>query len=321
MRLPAIVLALFLGFLLFAKPASAEEKTGTAQHGQHPYNSLEQHPECDGIIAKLDKSGSATVSIGWWPAQRLFTSDAVEPVRQVCSLAELASYWPHRLGAIDLLAFAAPTLDDNPCLTDFDETLFGRDEDCSVELWDSPSLLANLELVSRLPESALRIVTVYTTRSDEPFLKAVRRIKVPHGVRLRTPADREKKSGSIFGVVVDSNGKPVNGATVIIRAPNGEIVIGSWTCCRGQFWEFNIRNVPYRIEAFAPPSRFASSDSKVASSEPVDAKPGDRNVRLVINPTRLVPQPPQFVTVEDDNGKRIELLDPPDAPKAPGTAK
>ena len=125
MRLPAIVLALFLGFLLFAKPASAEEKTGTAQHGQHPYNSLEQHPECDGIIAKLDKSGSATVSIGWWPAQRLFTSDAVEPVRQVCSLAELASYWPHRLGAIDLLAFAAPTLDDNPCLTDFDETLFG----------------------------------------------------------------------------------------------------------------------------------------------------------------------------------------------------
>jgi hypothetical protein len=150
----------------------------------------------------------------------------------------------------------------------------------------------------------LRKVTVYTKRTDEPFLKAVGRLKVFGVVKQRDPADRAQKSGQVRGVVVDSNGKPVAGATVMIRSRNGETVIGSWTNDDGIFSECEIRSVPYRIEAFAPPSWFAAPDSKVASSEPIDAQPGDANIRLVIDPARLASQPPKFVNVEDDDGRR-----------------
>ena len=312
MRPVAIAAILFLAFPPIAKPVAAAEGKAAPHRAQRPPISLEQHPECDTVIAELHKSGAAAVSIRRWTRGQCFSSSSewVEPLRLACSLAELASYCPHRLGAIDLMSLAAPTMDVPSYL---DETLFGCEEDCTVELWDSPSLVANLELVSRLPE--LGQVTVYTKRTDEHFLKAVRRVKVSGGVKQRDPADRALKSGLVRGVVVDSNGKPVAGATVMIRSPSGEIVIGSWTNDDGIFSEWNIRNVPYRIEAFAPPSWSAGPDSKVASSEPVNAKPG-ANVRLVIDPARLASQPPKFHTVEDDDGKRI-VLDPSDEAGSP----
>jgi hypothetical protein len=314
----AITTLLFLGLQPTVESAPVTEGSVVPQRVQRPLLSLETHPECDAAFAGLDKSGTALIAIGRWPRQRLFSNGWIEPVQYLCTLAELASHCPHRLGAIDLLSLAAPTLDDFSSLDELDGAIFGRDECCTVELWDAPSLLANLELVNRLAE--LQKVTVYTKRTDAQFLKALRKINASDGVKQRDPADRALKSGQVRGIVVDADGKPVAGATVMIRSRSGEPLVGSWTNDEGLFFEVNIRSVPYRIEAFAPPSWFAGSDSKVASSEPVDAKPGNEIVRLVVKPTRLVSQPPAFCNVEDDDGKRI-VLDPSDMPEAAGRGR
>lgn len=85
--------------------------------------------------------------------------------------------------------------------------LFGFDETCAIELWDSPSLLKHLELGSQ--RNALRTLTVYTDREDEAFLTAVDNVAVAGGVRLRAPAERAKSSGFLMGSVVDLDGRPL----------------------------------------------------------------------------------------------------------------
>jgi hypothetical protein len=311
-RLIVIATSVLLGLQTGLKAASAEESTTTPQPMQTRFVWMDEYPEYKAVFDKLDESGVGSMSIGQWPRRRFLSeipSNVIEPVRIACTLAEILRYCPHRLGAMDVIFLAAPTLEGYSFrLMEFDEALFGRDEDCTVDLLDSPSLVTNLELVSRLP--SLRKLTVYTKRRDDQFLAAVGKVKASAGVRLRDPSELARKSGLVMGTVVDSNGKPVAGATVMIYSRVGEPVVGSWTRDNGVFWEYNIRAVPYRIEAFAPPSWFAAADSKVASSEPVNAEPGDKNVRLVIDPARLAPQPPSFLTIENDDGKRI-VLDPP----------
>jgi hypothetical protein len=310
--MPPIVIAVsfFLGLQPILKPVSAEDSTNTSQPA--PMVWMDQHPEYNAVFDELHKSGAASVSIGRWPRKRFFSdmpTSVFEPLQIACGMAKFVCYFPHRLGAMDLVPLAAPMLSDYSRLMELDEALFGHDEDCTVELWESRSLMKNLELLTRLHE--VHKLTVYTKRTDAKFSVAVRKVKVSGGLRLLDPAERAKKSGFVMGTVVDLNGKPVPWATVMIYARNGEPISGTCANDDGIFWDIHIRNVPYRMEAFAPPSHGAD---KVASSQPVNAESGEKEVRLVIDRVRLVPKPPDFYLIEDDDGKRIVISQPKSNP-------
>jgi hypothetical protein len=308
-RLALIATSLLLGLQASLEAMSADESTTTPPLPQARFIWSTQHAEYNAVLNDVDKSGAAWIYAGHWPRRTCFSdipSDVMQPAQIACALAHLLCYCPHRLGLLDAMSLAAPAI-ARPW--ELDEALFGRDEQFAVELTDSPSLVINLELLSRLP--GLAGLAVYTKRTDHQFLEAVRKVKVSVPVTLRDPAELAKKSGRVRGSVVDANGKPVAYATVMIRTRDGVPIVGSWTNDDGIFIEFRIRKAPYRIEAFAPPPFLASANSKVASSGPVNAESGDGDVRLVIDPARLVPQPPSFFNVENgDEGKRI-LFDPP----------
>lgn len=286
--------------------ASAQESTPAPQPEPPAFEWTTRNSEYNTVLNEVGKSGAAEISVGRWPRDRFFSdipNNVIGPLRIACKLAQLRCCFPHRPGVVDAVAFAAPTLETYDSLAELDVAIYGQNEDYSAELLDSESLMANLELLSRLPE--LRQLTVYTTRTDDRLMDAIRKVKVSYRVRLLDPEERIKKSGCVRGTVVDQNGKPVAGATVMIYTRDGELVLGSWTNDEGIFSNFRIRNVPYRIQAFGPPSWLAAADSPVASSEPVDAKSGDADVQLVIDPLRLAPRPPDVISVEDDDSCRV----------------
>ena len=161
----------------------------------------------------------------------------------------------------------------------------GRDTAYDVVLWDSPSLQKNLELLSRLPE--LATLSIYTNRKDD-VLPLIRKIHVTV-VTIQDFSELHNHDGTVSGIVVDRQGKPVHGGSVTISTPSGRHLCGVGLNGAGEFAVGGLPSVPYRLCACgtpASPSWFGGwlGGGLVArQSDPVNANPGDRNVRIVLD--------------------------------------
>ena len=103
--------------------------------------------------------------------------DDLGPLRQFGDLAELYfTYCPHRFGSVDALSLLASTIRHPARVQRLEEVLLGYDLGYSVELWDSPSLVQNVELLGRLPE--LWSLVVVTNRLDYRLAHALTKVNV-----------------------------------------------------------------------------------------------------------------------------------------------
>jgi len=157
-----------------------------------------EEAERKAIFDTLLATGSAKVTcftVSWWEkssGHRLH-EDLFDLGQDLCDLAGLYCNWcPHRMGWVDVLYLAsAPAfLEENSLrnrLRHFELTLFGRAPQYHVLLWDSPSLLSNVELLSRCPD--LWGVTIEPTQLDGRVLQAIKKLPVTgQNVHVAWPA-------------------------------------------------------------------------------------------------------------------------------------
>jgi len=103
-----------------------------------------------------------------------------------------------------------------------------------------------------------------------------------------------RKNLSVSGIVVDPDGNPVEGAQVSARERNGEFIRGAFikqpTGKDGRFTIAGVPNVPLRIMASfpVPPD---SKDRLIRFPAEVDAMPGDKNTRIVLDPKLQLGRP------------------------------
>ncbi|MHB1033827.1 MAG: hypothetical protein ACYC35_02460 [Pirellulales bacterium] len=133
----------------------------------------------EAIFHAILATGAARVSCeraSRWAAYRGQTlHEDLAPLRL---LSDLATYCPHQDGVPALLCALAAMLDDPARVERLEEALVGCDPGYCVELRDSPSLLKNVELLSRLP--SLSCVTIKTKKVDDRLLQAVKKLPVQH---------------------------------------------------------------------------------------------------------------------------------------------
>jgi hypothetical protein len=91
-------------------------------------------------------------------------------------------YWPHRPGLIDLTACLSPLLEDEALLTQIEENLLGCDQSFNVVLLESPSLLKELETLSRHPY--LATVTIDSRSVDVRLAAAIKKLQVGHKLEV-----------------------------------------------------------------------------------------------------------------------------------------
>ena len=141
-------------------------------------------------------------------------------------------------------------------------------------------------------------------------MKALHKVNATREVRLRDPKERLKKSSVAQGNRRRFRGRACEGATVMIYSRDGELVMGSGTNGDGIFCEKrdprgSLSSPSLCAAGLVPPCQ----ERCVVESKPVDVDSGDTDVCLVIDPARKMPQPPDFFVTQDDDGKRVGLLE------------
>jgi hypothetical protein len=267
--------------------AAADENQVTNGSAQHRDARTMQSAERQAIFAEVLRSGEARIySESTSHSAHSWGLDLCGNVETLAIVGSVAALWPHRLGWIDALDIASSSLVESGRINELDEKLFGRDAIYGAKLWDSPSLLKNLALLSRVSESQSLYVTIYTKRADNEFLKLVARLRASHSVELRDLSELPSTTGRVAGTVVDLAGEPIRAANVNIFTRGGRHICDAGTNERGEFALDGLPHVSYRIDAAVMlPSGL--NLVRLVQSEPVDAEPGDENVRMVVDTDAL----------------------------------
>ncbi len=222
-----IMSAVVLAWLVALNAAMAAEVNVTQQGAHQRDIALRM-----AIFTELTKSGSAQVTS--YAHTRYCIASDVEDVRMICDLVTLL---PHRIGWFDVLHVVSSQLDDNPGVGSMiDEALFGHDSAYEVKLWDSPKLSENLKLLSRLPEGDEAGMVVYTKWTPEQLFREAKKANVRvRSMQWRDFSELSRTTGRVGGIVVDKEGKPIEGATVAIAAQDGKHICDIGTKFRGRF--------------------------------------------------------------------------------------
>jgi len=113
--------------------------------------------------------------------------------KALCDCASVCSFAPHRAGMVDVLALLSPAVHNPAWVRAFEEAVFGCVPGYSALLWDSPSLVRNVELLGRLPW--LWDVTIRTSNPDPRLLHAVKGLRVLHRLEVYKTPDDERHAG------------------------------------------------------------------------------------------------------------------------------
>jgi hypothetical protein len=145
------------------------------------------HEASSQVLNEVLATGAATVrceKVSRWKKLRGHGLD--EDLGSLGDLCELAgkyySYCPHRVGLADALNLLAPVMQDPDCLQYLEECLLGCDWGYSVELTDSPSLVASVKLLAGMPE--LWDLTITTEHYDYGLLHYLAKVNVLHDLEL-----------------------------------------------------------------------------------------------------------------------------------------
>ena len=301
MRLAVSLAMIAVSLLVGLRGVSGEENRPPKQSRPQLDAQQSRDAEREAIFDEVMKSGAARIFCETVPHSKHswgldIQAGCNEWLKAFCNPVHLLCppRPPRWTDLLDIAVFVS-TEAIQPQIGQLDEALFGRDATYEAILWDSPSLPKNLELLSRLPE--LSTLSVYTNRKDEELLPLIRKIHVT-AAALHDLAELGRHDASVSGVVVDPRGTPVPGGWVTINTRSGRHVCALGLNDAGEFRANSLPRVPYRIKACGFPSSLSWFDSwlgdgvEATASAPVDAKPGDKNVRIVLD-VAAVPKKPR----------------------------
>lgn len=282
MRAVACLLLLAFPAVLCLPLAAAEDAKPTQEAMQHFCGDFRITDDAHTVVNAVLKSDAAMFSCLSGP--RYCFDDEIEWLRTVGEVVHLI---PHRLGWFDALHFSSVVLNERPDLRDtMSDALFGRISAYEMTLWDFPrdTTLKNLRLLSRLPKFDNLGVRILTDHPDKQLLEATTQIRVHCDLAVCDLSGLATKGGRVAGTVVDSQGKSVEGATIVVRGRDGKpISHTNTTDMQGHFTIGDMPRVPYRVSAHHPSPWVASPGDPVASSDSANAEPGDSEVRIVLD--------------------------------------
>lgn len=191
------------------------------------------------ILDTILATGAAKVfcqRVSRWEKIRGHELDAdLGRLKTLCDYASVYCYFPHQVGVVDVLALLSPAMHDSVRIREFEEVVFGCVPGYSAELWDSPSLVKNVELLGRLPW--LWDLTIRTKNADARLLQGVKRLRVLHHLEICEMANSGGRPETPKGASPRSQAKdtptaigwPTPPLRTVISKPTGEVVMGGGT--------------------------------------------------------------------------------------------
>ncbi len=154
------------------------------------------------ILAAIVASGGGRVLSQrlsrWEEIRGHHLDDDLASFKDLCTCASLYSYLPHRAGMVDGLALLSHVLDDPVRIQQIEDAVLGGAAGYTVVLWDSPSLVKNVERLADVPR--LWDVTIRTHKASERLLQSVKRLRVLHHLEIYDTAQREGRLETPEGV-------------------------------------------------------------------------------------------------------------------------
>ena len=208
------LLAVLAILLCFRVVEAGENKP--KQDAQHFCGDFRITDDAHTIVNAVEKSEAAMLCCE--SRQRHCFNDEIEWLRMI---GEAANVLPHRLGWTDAIYLASVLLDEQPYLKDtICDGLFGRVAVYELTLWDVPrdTTLKNLQLLSRLPKYDNLGVRILTDHPDKQLFEATKSLAVRCDLEECDLSGLATTGGRVAGTVLDLQGKPVEGATIAVRA-------------------------------------------------------------------------------------------------------